>query len=432
MENLFGGLCSKAVFRHDKIMRSLHEDRQSISVSQQSQTTERTQSSQMEPIESPQRPLGLSLRRNSDGKLLIFDAEGNECLPVSKTVSASTPPREILAVSPGSESQGLRRKAIQDSMDQSQFKRVRASYDGNVSLVPEAANEDMTSQKASFPTNDASSTTAATTVLNPAVSADENDTPSTDKHSCDPEISNSPCWDANEEVFRCVCCGFEVLTPRGGCKCNYKEEVSYLEVLIPEQGTRPGIVQNEFDLRDDMSADEREELVGDYMDFDSSAYDSQDDEARKKDEEYEKNSFINDSDDGDHSEEEGDESSSDGETDYKEKYRELQETHQSLVTDYCALADQHEELKREFFGSDYEEDDIDEDGMLMVDVAVPDPVLTEVVVSHARGESQESELSAGRIRHRAEAFEAALDGHNWHNISLISTGDNHTFEEVEL
>ena len=81
-------------------------------------------------------------------------------------------------------------------------------------------------------------------------------------------------------------------------------------------------------------------------------------------------------------------------------------------------------------GSDMEERD--EDGMLIVDVAVPDPVITELVLSQAQEQSQNSEVTDERLRDRVQAFDAALSVNGWHNITMVSTEDNHTHAEIEL
>jgi hypothetical protein len=233
--------------------------------------------------------------------------------------------------------------------------------------------------------------------------------------------------------------------------------------MDPELGPRPTIALSEYELADNVTFEERADLLGSCLDFDSSAYDSQD-ERNCHEDEYEINSFIDD-DSPQNSEDGNDSSSSDGETDYKEKFRRLQATHQTLIEDYANLIDEHEELKQDVLGSDYDgfEDmgEVEEEGMVIVDVSPPDPVLAELVLSQtdtesqngsqdasraseapdslveelvhlgAKGHSQESEVSAGRAKARAEAFEAAVDG-RWHDISMVSTNGNHSREEVEL
>src|SRR5271168_1225362 len=125
-------------------------------------------------------------------------------------------------------------------------------------------------------------------------------------------------WDSKDGVFRCRACGHELWTPTGQCTgCFAGEEYPYYEVLDPELGPRPGIVWNESDMSNDVSPETRDELVGEYLEFESSAYDSQDGEDGFGDEEYEMNSFI---DDGPQGESDDSLSSSDGEIDYKERF----------------------------------------------------------------------------------------------------------------
>jgi hypothetical protein len=70
--------------------------------------------------------------------------------------------------------------------------------------------------------------------------------------------------------------------------------------------------------------------------------------------------------------------------------------------------------------------------MVVVDVSVPDPIVTELVLSQAGEQSQESEITTDRLRDSAEPCEAASSVDGWHNITMVSTQDNHTHPEVEL
>jgi len=65
----------------------------------------------------------------------------------------------------------------------------------------------------------------------------------------------------------------------------------------------------------------------------------------------------------------------------------------------------------------------------VVDVAVPNPVLAEVVLSPQR--SFDSLVSGERARARATAFEAASSG-LWHEVRLVSVNGDHTLPEIEL
>jgi hypothetical protein len=169
------------------------------------------------------------------------------------------------------------------------------------------------------------------------------------------------------------------------------------------------------------------------LDNESSAYDSQDEDPEFH-EEYELDSFIDD--DSQEISDEEDAASSDGETDYKSKYTQLSTAHRSLQMSYSALAEEYTDLREEIFGSesDLDMDERDEDGLVVVDVSAPDPVVTELILSQAQEQSQSSEIGGQRIWDRAVAFQAVSseDGRGWHSISLVSARDNHSHEEVEL
>ena len=168
------------------------------------------------------------------------------------------------------------------------------------------------------------------------------------------------------------------------------------------------------------------------MDGESSAYDSQDEDPEFH-EEYELDSFIDD--DSQDTSDEEDAAFSDGE-DYKSKYTQLSAVHRNLQMSYSALAEECTDLREGIFGSesDLDMDERDEDGVVVVDVSAPDPVVTELILSQAQEQSQASEIGDERIWDRAVAFQAVSseDGRGWHSISLVSARDNHSYEEVEL
>jgi hypothetical protein len=230
------------------------------------------------------------------------------------------------------------------------------------------------------------------------------------------------------------------MTRTGFCTgCSSNEDVNpYYEIIDPEAGPRPGIEPGPYAqiLMADLGRD-RSNIVGDYIDEE---YDTLDENPDYRSEYDTEDSFIDDAsiDGFEHGDE--DVSPSDGEKDYKQIYKDLQTTHHHLIADYCELAERHDDVMKDLMGSQYDSDELndsdtgnmDEEGALMVTVSNPDPVVAELVLSQAQEQSQESEISADRLRDRAKAFEAADDGQGWQNISLISTGDNHTHEEVEL
>jgi hypothetical protein len=256
--------------------------------------------------------------------------------------------------------------------------------------------------------------------------------------------------DPTDEVLRCKACWSEVW---GGCCTGCEDgpnEATYYEELDTEnERRRPDIVRDEYsdEILDDQ---DRLELVGDYLDDEESAYDSQDSFGFGFREEYEINSFIDDA-----FSEDGEESSSDGEEDYKVRYKELQASYAALIADRNRLAKVYMDFRMDVLGSDFEDEnddeEYDEDGLLIVQLARPEVVTTEVVLSEAEEEqlsrssrvtelsvkesSQPPSPSADRVGRIQEAFNAVENGSNgrgWHDISLTSTSNNHTHREMEL
>jgi hypothetical protein len=496
----------------------------------------------------PARPTsGITVQRNSQGLLRPFDASGNELLVSPSIARNTTPPQGLSAVSPGSESQSLRRKAILDGLGERDAKRVRLQLDGpnssplgqDISLddIPEAAVRNsivnirkilpgtkiLTARNALIQA-DYDWEEALTVLCGPealvAISSDEIESTqlakkpkpqikrtlnepaqsirdkyslahdfqhnkpaqavtlpeapvdiSGEKIECPPEdqssansvtldneepeifdIDDNPVevdaytfFDYDDQVLRCRSCGYEVWASCGFCtgmeKGCCREGLGiypYFEVLDPEDpeaGPRPAIGKTEYseETLDDAS---RRIIVGNYLDDDASAYDSQDAADGHFNEDYdEQDSFIDDDSQPD-IDAHDDSSSTDGETDWKEQYDQLRAAHEHLLDDYDNLEDKYDGLKRDFLGSDFESgsdmEERDENGVLVVDVTVPDPAVTELVLSQAEEQSQNSELNSDRIQDRVEASEAASSADGWHNITMVSTQDNHTHPEIEL
>ncbi|KAK6582155.1 hypothetical protein PZA11_005852 [Diplocarpon coronariae] len=246
-------------------------------------------------------------------------------------------------------------------------------------------------------------------------------------------------YDPVDEVIRCKTCGYEVY---GGVAAYYcimgcgKDDTPYFEDKREE--AMPQIALDKYSDEFVVDSNVVKEIVGDYLDYESSAYDTQDSVDAHFLEDYEDNSMIDDEEIlGPDSE---DEPTNSNETDWQARFAALQAEHSRLGTNFDVLFQQHCELRRELLDTDPEgdkDDDaddydgIDEDGLLVVDASAPDPVVTEIVLSQARAQSQESEISNGRILNRAVAYEAAEAG-GWHEISLASVEGNHTHPEVEL
>ncbi|KAG0651652.1 DNA cross-link repair 1C [Hyphodiscus hymeniophilus] len=406
----------------------------------------------------------------------------------------STPPDIINALSPGSASQTLRRKAIHERLE-GQVKRARLSYDGPVSS-PSAADSSATPQKAQhlstvIEISDESDGEAASTpgsedespvqpISNLAEEIDDPFStiqPSDTEQSVgdryrrlfniasksydngdlraflDSEVDIEDTINDTDRTVRCRDCGHEMWTVwmtyvgfcTGDCgvSCWNEEglhENPYYEIIDPELGPRPAIDLGHY--ADYMNLD-RENTVGDYIDNHSDAYDTFDEEEDHQshydsDDSFIDNASVKDSPD----EQNGNSPSAEREdvVDYKAMFQELQRKHERLLNT-------HEGMIQDFVDSDYaygssssEEsylsadadiEEIDEYGAVIADVKPPDPQVVELVLSQAQEQSQESEVSRERILDRAKAFEAAA-GDEWNSISLVSTGDNHTHAEIEL
>jgi len=103
-----------------------------------------------------------------------------------------------------------------------------------------------------------------------------------------------------------------------------------------------------------------------------------------------------------------------------------------LLDDYGNLAEEFDDFKGDVLDSGSDMEERDAEGMLVVEVPVPDPLITELVLSQAQEQSQNSEITDDRLRDRVQAFDAALSVDGWHNITMVSTEDNHTHAEIEL
>ena len=454
VEELFGHECSGTVFRYDQEMMKKVAEAAPRHVHIQSQTTASSQLSA--PPDSPicERRLSLAtstaevehggspqsffvdlvveaaqlqahdgkgeiswpggpkfIQRNEQGRLRSFDAHGNELDVVSRA------PKSPL---------NLRRKSSFTDLGTSN-KRSRLSLDGSNSPAPDS----LTGQRSN-----------PYTISSDDSEGDKPDTPGSEED--DEELQDNKAlpayFDPVDEVYRCLACSHEVWGGENGFCTRCDEDASeppYLEETLGRTGPLPQITLDEY--MDEVIVDSTvvKELVGECLDYNSSAYDSQD-SVDKLEEAYEVNSFIDDEEVNEPESEEDESQSSSSEVDWEVKFKELQTQHLGLQNDFDDLAERHYEFQKEVLGSDMsddddgiDEDDFDEDGMLIVDVTPPDPIATDIVLSQAREQSQDSEVSDERIRDRAEAFEAARDG-GWHDVELSSVSGNHTLAEIEL
>ncbi|KAI9047484.1 hypothetical protein LZ554_008203 [Drepanopeziza brunnea f. sp. 'monogermtubi'] len=483
IRGLFGCYCSAQIFRYDAEMKKAvaeAEDRDRYTI-QQTQTTESSQRSLDPPgSSSPRRrnsdaegalhvspraamgktdrihpvlasatdSLGSSkkpveidesppirknstlvrLQRNQRGQLRPYDENGNEVQLSWKGI--------LRDGSAGPES--LRRKEAPVTLEQNSAKRLRPtagapqcsirdddqSSDEQLPLIASNDQAEELCRQHGTPAPDLSGNDHANTPGS-GTDGDQSD-----------EMEPTTYYDAIDEIFRCISCGHEVWGEEEGyCMgCGTGEDsLPYFEDA--QEGPLPQVALDAY--TDDLVVEHEDvqAIVGACLDYDSSAYDSQDSGDENFNEDYEENSMIDNAETPE-PESEDEQSSSSADVDWEAKFRELQAQHSLLETN---LVEVRGELQRVVFGSEeFEdsevfEDDVDEDGILMVEAAAPEPTVTEIVLSQARGQSQESEISEYRILSRAEAFEAARSG-GWHDVStgLASISGHHQEEEVEL
>jgi hypothetical protein len=456
-----------------------------------------------------QAPKPHSLRRNSQGRLRAFDAYGNELPPPTEQVQKeiaemrsgiqlkevrnevaemiagipSTQSQDIVAVSPGSASQNLRRKAIHDGLE-GPVKRVRLSYDGPLSSSQSAVDSSsLTPQKelnisavieisdesegaaASTPGSDADSVVESLPITTLDASSEIQDSNGEGIRSArDPDLRQFESYvdnpndfpsfvDREDNVLRCKYCGHEVWNIWNGqigfctSDCSHSHQfqankVPYYEYIEPEAGLCPGFEVGDFANDAYLASQDIRDIVGNYLDNDSDAYDTVDEDADYQSEYDSEDSFIDDGSihDSQDADEDGKFSSTDNVAYYKALFNELERKNSRLVR-------RHEGVMQYLVDSDFEYDsssseesevsndfdieEIDEYGALIVNASAPDPTVFELVLSQAQEQSQESEIPAAGIRDRVRAFEAAAGG-EWNNISMVSTGDNHTLPEIEL
>ncbi|KAE8448491.1 hypothetical protein EG329_009372 [Mollisiaceae sp. DMI_Dod_QoI] len=481
ISSLFGHLCSGKNFRHQVEMDAWCADQGPRHASQQTHTTSNCQLSQPVMLNSPEQSRfiqtsnepAIVIQRNSLAQLRPFNQDGNEIFPTSETVITVTPPRQITAISPDSESQGLRRKAIHEEFEDGEVKRVRLNSDGyhsspttNLEDSNERSQEEAVAEQANTADDPTQESERDLHVSNDDITRGRNpDIHPGEFWAADPEncLSDGRIFDPIDGVFRCEQCGHELWGgPDGHCTgdcpdppdgyhyfeagdAEDTEEADELDELPgPVVGLRPTIAADE-ETEDFLEGERRRSVVGYCLDDESSAYDSQDSAMTTHFlEHYDtEDSFIDDDESSEtnadtHASSNDEDLPGDERADYEAMYNDLRNQHINLFDSYGRLHDEFEGFRREVLGSEYSsevadmDDDMDEDGILVVDVAVPDPVVTELVLSQAREQSQDSEISDDRIRARVEAFEAAEDVSGWHDISLTSTTGNHTFPEIEL
>ena len=449
IDDLFGVECFGSSyrvisFRHDREMCEKYPEF-SQPASQHTLLTQRTQASSSQPsqpvisqhvrqgLPAPETP-GKNVRelkRDALGRLRLYDADGNMMAPTSETLKPrTTPPRQIIANSPGSESQSLRRKAIHDQLG-GDAKRLRLQFDGSSSPQIQGVQLNEHQEVANF-----ESSSASERQNTPGSEIDSNDLELDDVLGLDDvpgDLSNyqpllkvnprEPVLDTDDTVYRCRKCWSEVW---GGICTGCEEgpnEPSYYEVVDEEnERRRPNITTTEYtdEVWDELI---RAHLLGDTLDDDESAYDSQDSAYGSFREEYEVDSFIDEasSENSDESSSNGEESegASDEEEDYKAKYENLQKSHALLAAAHIQAVDERIKYEDKYFelrdalGSEFDSDsdeERDEDGLRVVN-AVPAPVVTTELILSDDEEANLSDISEITIPAKAATVQNVTMNH---------------------
>jgi hypothetical protein len=440
MRALFGDLCSGYIFRHDQEMRETlldpneneTENSWNTAIMHGPQTSSEDGREIQDDVYDGEDKTLLEAQINDNASVLTIvgnalsqdmrggdyeESGGSDHVSTMSTFlkadsdASHTALTQLVRLSPGSEPHGLRRRVDLVDYDGSTHKRPRLDRDraGISPQTPDGYLEIPGSENASRPKTQI--------------------------------VRGISYYDVEDDVHRCQTCGWEVWRPSGVCTGCDAGEPAYHEVIdyTEDEGRNeragkkswskrrdrhPRISLSSTAIEDDgedyVKPDDHLDLIGPSWDG-VSAYDST---SNAEENEYEMNSFIDDS--SIHAED-ADDSTRD-QIDYKPLYEQLSSVYSRLEQEHDELLLDHEELKRDILGSD--SDDSDETQFDVVNIEVQDPPISEVVLSQVQGDSQSSVVSSRRLRTRVDAFLAAPEG--WHNISLMSTGDNHTEEEQEL
>lgn len=268
--------------------------------------------------------------------------------------------------------------------------------------------------------------------------------------------------DKVDRVVRCKGCTHEVWGKYPDCCTNCSppneseeltdsdvEDLAFHEVQPShtelDEGLHPRMTYeinpNFRDVYDEETLISLEDICEPYLDCGSSAYDSQDDDPKLA-EEYETNSFIDDEEPEENSEENS--SSDEDEIDYEEKFKKLEVSHRALQQNNAATENRHNALKLDFqdfrrdvLGSDYESEglydseEMEEEGVFLVDVTPPDPVVTEVVLSDSEStpDSLMGELHEKSIKQEFSTADGESDEEGY---TMVTPLNNHTIRELEL
>jgi hypothetical protein len=440
MANQFGTYCSGSVHRHDLEMRQqiarqyVHEDDQRTNTTQS--TTDSETSDDEEPAQGsknyPQRLDSVNSPR------LTIESDQN---PLDAGA--------FINKSPGSRSQSLRRSLIVKDLEDRASKRIRLlsvdiggrTCDSEVQdasvfplISPAVANYHGMQQESHprFP---------VTTLDEAAISNHELGNALTYERTMMPRCQHceGEYWSASGEF-----CGV--------CTIGREQTPPYYEVVNSDDGVHGCFGVAPDDVTETIANGEmRRHYVGDYLDVDSSAYDTQDEEVDFH-EDYEKNSFIDDTPSvsaSDQDEEDcGGLSECEEPTSWSIKFKELQSKHAALLSEHSMLKQQQEvtlgaleETETLYYDlldeidlrTGEEEAETDDNGVVVVTPSAPSVLVTELILTSSVNHSQETQSpNAGSRDSMPQNTMVEESAWTWQDVSLMSAGNNHTEAEIEL
>lgn len=272
---------------------------------------------------------------------------------------------------------------------------------------------------------------------------DASSSPPADEAGNNRGFDNYPFKDRVDDIWRCADCGHEIWENEmweeppdfnGFCTGCGHGKIPYFE-YADFPGALPRIFEDDYH-GSEVDSHYARELIGEtHLDYESSAYDTQDEDPRAvENEDYETNSFVAADEDLDPDSESGI-SDNGSEMDYKAEFEKLQEQHTELRSDYFNLVDEFSQFKYDILGTSEEfDEDEDEDlednlidaaGAHVVDVQVMrgDHMVTDVLVSSFM--DVERAIDGGELELGNEATENEDGGEdedkNLNGTTLIAT-----------
>lgn len=454
MKHSYSKYCTDNTFRHDHEMRQLITmQREDDDDDQKTHTTESESSDsgdERDVLESVfKKPPLPQHSEQSSGHSGASARSGEHSTP--RHVPA---PAEIIAISPNSQSQNLRRTLIMAGLEnlQNDSKRPRLDDSPSGESTTMIGGRDTTPSRLVPAVVEQSLKMRQDHVLQQGIEEDASsscpgaDTPTSSAENVEPH--NEAVSDKEVHFGWCEKCHAECWYEDYCTACDGDRDDPPYRETIDDGEEVLDVVYDEFT---DVYFEEetRREMLGadEYLDVDSEAYDTMDEEGYERSE-LEVASWIDDrSDIPSNSSGKSDESDGEGDDDeYWEienaslqrrleaaeaKLEKERQAHQFTRVERDTAREHYFDLleRQEEDYYDEDEDEIDENGLHLVNPVIQNPTLAEVVLAHVNEESQSSATS-GRIRDRIDAANDAEQG--WGNVSIVSAGFNHTEEEIEL